>query len=281
MSEVRDRTGWDPRVSDDLRVLPAPPRPNERRCDASSPPCPRARQPRAKEPPDDRRTPRRRDRHRRRTNTAQVRQARGVHPPLDSPEYRSSHLRAPVQPPVPMPQWLTEVTGPLLGPERVTAADADLTTRYGGEPLGEGIIVTGRVLDSDGRAVPTRWSRSGRPTRQDATSTARTTIRRRSISNFDGAGRCVTDSRGGYRFVTIKPGADRGGTTSTPGARLRIHFSLFGRAFTQRLATQMHSLAIPCRAGSDLQLGARPQGQAADDLPVRPGQDGAGLGAVL
>ena len=76
----------------------------------------------------------------------------GVHPPLDTPAYRSSLLRAPKRPPVPLAQGLTEVTGPLLGAERVTAADADLTRRHGGEPLGERIILTGRVLDSGGLA---------------------------------------------------------------------------------------------------------------------------------
>src|SRR5450759_1891478 len=79
---------------------------------------------------------------------------RGVHPPLNSPEYRSSLLRAPKRPLVPLTQGLTEVTGPLLGEERVTAADSDLTGRPGGEPLGERIIVTGQVLDSGGRPVP-------------------------------------------------------------------------------------------------------------------------------
>jgi protocatechuate 3,4-dioxygenase beta subunit len=78
----------------------------------------------------------------------------GVHPPLASPGYASTVLRAPKQPPVPLAQGLTEITGPLLGAERVTAADADLTTRHRGEPLGERIILTGRVLDSGGRPVP-------------------------------------------------------------------------------------------------------------------------------
>ena len=80
--------------------------------------------------------------------------AAGVHPPLESPAYKSTLLRAPTQPLVPLPQRLTEITGPLLGAERVTAADADLTAGHPGEPLGERIIVTGRVLDSDGRPVP-------------------------------------------------------------------------------------------------------------------------------
>src|SRR5215472_5301997 len=78
----------------------------------------------------------------------------GLHPPLDSPEYRSSVLRAPKQPLIRLAHGPTEITGPLLGAERVTASDADLTVRHVGEPLGERIIVTGRVLDSDGRPVP-------------------------------------------------------------------------------------------------------------------------------
>src|SRR5689334_16563025 len=78
----------------------------------------------------------------------------GVHPPLNTPEYRSSLLRSPKHQPVRLPHGLTEVTGPLLGAERVTAADADLTTGHTGEPLGERMILTGRVLDSDGRPVP-------------------------------------------------------------------------------------------------------------------------------
>jgi protocatechuate 3,4-dioxygenase beta subunit len=78
----------------------------------------------------------------------------GVNPPLDYPAYRSTALRVPRRPLQVMRQGLTEVTGSLLGRERVIAADADLTTQHEGEPIGERIIVTGRVLDGDGRAVP-------------------------------------------------------------------------------------------------------------------------------
>ena len=78
----------------------------------------------------------------------------GVNPPLDFPEYRSTALRAPHQPLVLLPHRLTEITGPLLGAERITPADADLTIQHAGEPLGQRITVNGRVLDSDGRPVP-------------------------------------------------------------------------------------------------------------------------------
>ncbi len=164
----------------------------------------------------------------------------GVHPPLDSPEYRSTQLRAPRQPLVPLPHWLTEVTGPLLGAERVTAADADLTTRHAGEPIGERIIVTGRVLDSDGRPVPDTlieiWqaNAAGRYAHQVDDHLAPLD------PNFDGAGRCLTDSQGRYRFVTIKPGAYPWRNHLNAWRPAHIHFSLFGRAFTQRLVTQMY-----------------------------------------
>jgi protocatechuate 3,4-dioxygenase beta subunit len=163
----------------------------------------------------------------------------GVHPPLDYPGYRSTVLRAPHQPPVPLPQGLTEVTGPLLGAERVTAADADLTTRHDGEPIGERIILTGRVLDSDGRPVPDTlieiWQANAAGRYRHPTDDHPAPL----DGNFTGAGRCLTDSRGRYRFVTIKPGAYPWRNHHNAWRASHIHFSLFGRAFTQRLISQM------------------------------------------
>lgn len=80
-------------------------------------------------------------------------------PPLLSPAYGSTTNRAPLRPPVAPPLRLTEVTGPVLGEDRVGALDADLTRQHDGEPSGQRIIVSGRVLDGDGRPVPARWSR--------------------------------------------------------------------------------------------------------------------------
>ena len=164
----------------------------------------------------------------------------GVHPPLDFAGYRSTALRHPKRPLVLLPHRLTEVTGPLLGEDLITATDADLTTQHAGEPQGQRIILAGRVLDSDGRPVPDtlieiwqtnaggryRHSREHHPAPVDP--------------NFDGIGRAITDSAGRYRFVTIQPGAYPWGNHHNAWRPAHIHFSLFGRAFTQRLVTQMY-----------------------------------------
>jgi protocatechuate 3,4-dioxygenase, beta subunit len=164
----------------------------------------------------------------------------GVHPPLLSPEYRSTQLRAPKRQLVPLPHLLTEVTGPTHGSQPVAPLDADLTRRHAGEPLGERIIVTGRVLDSGGRPVPDTlveiWqaNAAGRYAHHVDDHPAPLD------PNFDGAGRCMTDSDGRYRFITIKPGAYPWGNHLNAWRPAHIHFSLFGRAFTQRLVTQMY-----------------------------------------
>jgi protocatechuate 3,4-dioxygenase, beta subunit len=164
----------------------------------------------------------------------------GNHPPLDFPGYRSTGLRHPKKPLVLLPQRLTEVTGPLLGNDLITPNDADLTTQHDGEPIGQRIIVSGQVRDSGGRPVPDtlieiwqtnaagryRHSREHHPAPLDP--------------NFDGIGRCITDSAGRYRFVTIQPGSYPWGNHYNAWRPAHIHFSLFGRAFTQRIVTQMY-----------------------------------------
>ena len=163
-----------------------------------------------------------------------------VHPPLLWPDYRSTGRRAPSRPLVLLPHSLTELTGPLLGADRVGALDHDLTRQHAGEPLGERIIVHGRVLDGDGRPVPQtlievwqanaagRYAHGGdqHPAPLDP--------------NFTGVGRCLTGADGSYRFVTVKPGAYPWRNHDNAWRPAHIHFSLFGRAFVQRLVTQMY-----------------------------------------
>jgi protocatechuate 3,4-dioxygenase, beta subunit len=165
---------------------------------------------------------------------------RGLHPPLDSPGYRSTELRHPLRPLLPLPQGLTEITGPLLGAERVTPADADLTTQHAGEPLGERIIVTGRLLDGAGRPVPDTlievWQANAAGRYAHPVDNHPAPL----DPNFSGAGRCMTDSQGRYRFVTIKPGAYPWRNHPNAWRPAHIHFSMLGRAFPQRLVTQMY-----------------------------------------
>src|SRR3954451_11093034 len=83
-----------------------------------------------------------------------VREDATLRTPVGFPDYRSTALRAPLRTPVDLPHRLTEITSPVLGEDRITTADADLTLRNGGEAVGQRILVHGRVLDSDGRRVP-------------------------------------------------------------------------------------------------------------------------------
>jgi protocatechuate 3,4-dioxygenase, beta subunit len=160
--------------------------------------------------------------------------------PVGFPEYRSTGSRAPLFAPVDLPQRLTEVTGPLLGEGRVTAADADLTRQHDGEPQGQRIIVHGRVLDSDGRPVPHTlvevWQANAGGRYRHVVDNWPSPL----DPNFTGLGRTITDDQGRYRFITIKPGAYPWGNHHNAWRPAHIHFSLFGRSFTQRLVTQMY-----------------------------------------
>ena len=164
----------------------------------------------------------------------------GTHPPLDYPGYRSTQLRAPSRPLVPIAQSLTELTSPVFGDGRVRATDADLTRQHDGEPQGERIIVYGQVLDEDRRPVPDTlvevWqaNAAGRYRHHGDQHPAPLD------PNFSGGGRCVTDREGRFRFITIKPGAYPWGNHANAWRPAHIHFSVFGPAFATRLVTQMY-----------------------------------------
>lgn len=163
-----------------------------------------------------------------------------AHPPLLSPGYRSTVARAPSRPLVLLPQALTEVTGPLLGEGIVSPTDSDLTRQHDGEPQGQRIVVSGQVRDSDGRPVPGAlvevWqaNAAGRY-RHDSDNWPAPLD-----PNFSGLGRVLTDADGRYRFTTVRPGAYPWKNHANAWRPAHIHFSLFGRAFTQRLVTQMY-----------------------------------------
>ena len=162
------------------------------------------------------------------------------HPPLDYPGYKSTALRHPKQPLILLPQRMTELSGPALGENRLGELDHDLTRQHEGEPIGQRIIVHGRVREDDGRPVPETlveiWQANAGGRYRHRWDNWPSPI----DPNFSGAGRCLTDKDGYFRFITIRPGIYPWGNHANAWRPAHIHFSLFGRAFTQRLVTQMY-----------------------------------------
>jgi|tagenome__1003787_1003787.scaffolds.fasta_scaffold20970274_2 protocatechuate 3,4-dioxygenase beta subunit len=175
------------------------------------------------------------------TPTSYLREDEDAHPPLDYPSYKSTALRHPKEPLIYLPQTITEITGPQLGPARLLSeTDNDLTRQHEAEPIGERMRVTGHVFDTEGKPL-----RGTLVEIWQANSAGRYRHRRDSWPapldpNFSGAGRCITDDEGRYSFTTIKPGPYPWGNHHNAWRPAHIHFSLMGRAFAQRLVTQMY-----------------------------------------
>ena len=164
----------------------------------------------------------------------------GTQPDYLHPPYVSSIKRSPSKPLVHLSQTLSEITGPSFATTSVDVKAFDLTRQHEGEPQGERIIVSGRVLDEDGRPVPHTlieiWqaNAAGRYLHKLDQHNAPLD------PNFTGCGHTLTDSNGNYRFVTIRPGAYPWRNHYNAWRPAHIHFSLFGPAFATRLVTQMY-----------------------------------------
>jgi protocatechuate 3,4-dioxygenase, beta subunit len=159
---------------------------------------------------------------------------------VDYPAYRSTQWRAPSRPLAALPEELHRLDGPVFGEDALGPGDDDLTRQHDGEPLGERIVVHGRVVDERERpirgALIEVWQ-------ANAAGRYRHDVDRHPAPldpNFSGAGRCLTDDEGRYRFTTIKPGAYPWRNHDNAWRPAHIHFSVFGRAFLQRLVTQMY-----------------------------------------
>jgi protocatechuate 3,4-dioxygenase, beta subunit len=172
----------------------------------------------------------------------------GTQPALLHEPYVSSVKRAPVRPLVRISQTLSEMTGPVFTPEIVGKACADLTRLHSGEPLGERIVVSGSVIDEEGRPLPNTlleiWQ-------ANAAGRYFHTIDQHNAPldpNFTGRGHVLTDSDGRYRFVTIRPGAYPWRNHSNAWRPAHVHFSVMGPAFATRLVTQMYFPGDPLLA---------------------------------
>ena len=165
---------------------------------------------------------------------------RGVHPDPNSPAYRATELRHPKQPLIIIPQTLTELSAPVYGDGCVGPHDHDLTVQHGAMPQGQRIVVSGRVLDDDGRPVPNTlielWQANAAGRYAHKVDQWDAPI----DPNFTGAGRTLTDADGNYQFITVRPGAYPWRNHHNAWRPAHIHFSLFGQAFATRLVTQMY-----------------------------------------
>ena len=162
-------------------------------------------------------------------------------PPYLYPDYRASERRAPRRPLVKLPdEWFHRARGPAFGRVPVRREDADLTRQHEGAPLGERIIISGLVLDSDGRPVRNTlvevWQANAAGRYVDPADAHPAPL----DPNFTGAGRCLTDEEGRYRFVSVKPGAYPWRNHVNAWRPAHVHFSLFGPSLASRLVTQMY-----------------------------------------
>ena len=163
-----------------------------------------------------------------------------TNPPYLFEDYAITIKRSPSRRLVQLPRdWFHDIPGPVFGTERVRTTDNDLTIQHAGPPIGQRLVLSGCVLDSDGRPAPgillEIWQANAAGRYTEPADPGFMPL----DPNFTGAGRCITDSEGRYRFTTIKPAAYAGpiGTMFRPA---HIHFSLFGRTLSERLITQCY-----------------------------------------
>lgn len=183
-----------------------------------------------------------------------------THPPLIYSDYKSTRLRGPTQPLVSLRQTLSETTGPGFDQRSFGPMDHDLTknARVNGEPLGERIVVTGQVTDEDGNPIPHTlieiWQANAAGRYIHVVDNHGAPL----DPNFFGAGRCATDSKGWYRFYTVKPGAYPWKNHPNAWRPNHIHFSLLGPAIATRLVTQMYFPGDPLLELDPIFQGAPP-----------------------
>ena len=164
-------------------------------------------------------------------------------PPAFTPDYKTSVSRSPRLPLISLQNSVSEVTGPVFGHNDVDPGDNDLLTNYarqGESPIGERIILHGRILDENARPVPNTlveiWQANAGGRYRHKKDTYLAPI----DPNFGGCGRTLTDDQGYYYFRTVKPGAYPWRNHVNNWRPAHVHVSVFGTGFAQRLITQCY-----------------------------------------
>jgi len=168
---------------------------------------------------------------------------RDLHPPALTSGYKTSVARSPRYALISLQNSVSEITGPVFGHNDIDPVDNDLLNNYtqpGENPIGERIILHGRVLDENARPVANTlvevWQANAGGRYRHKKDTYLAPI----DPNFGGCGRTMTDENGYFYFRTVKPGAYpwRNGVNDWRPAH--IHLSVFGSGFAQRLITQCY-----------------------------------------
>lgn len=195
---------------------------------------------------------------------------RRLHPPALTPDYKTSVTRSPRLPLISLENTISEITGPVFGHNDIDPIDRDLIRNFAssGDPVGERIIVHGRVLDGNARPVPGAlveiWQANAGGRYRHVNDGYLAPL----DPNFGGCGRTLTDADGYYFFRTIKPGAYPWRNWANTWRPAHIHFSVFGSGFAQRLITQMYFEGDPLIAHCPIAQGI-PDSRALDRLVAR------------
>ena len=171
-----------------------------------------------------------------------------IHPPAYSPGYKTSVARSPIYSKISLDNSVGELTGPVFGHSDTDPGDNDLLTNFaqpGQSPIGERIILHGRVLDENARPVPNTlveiWQANAGGRYRHKKDTYLAPI----DPNFGGCGRTITDETGAFAFRTVKPGAYPWRNYVNNWRPAHIHVSVFGSGFAQRLITQCYFQGDP------------------------------------
>ncbi|SHM78453.1 protocatechuate 3,4-dioxygenase subunit beta [Roseibium suaedae] len=167
---------------------------------------------------------------------------RDIHPPAFTPGYKTSVTRSPQKALLSLEQSLSEMTGPVFNHNALGELDHDMILNYAkdGEPIGQRIIVHGRVMDESGKGIPHTLVEAWQANAGGRYRHKKDTYLAPIDPNFGGCGRCLTDEDGYYFFRTIKPGPYPWRNYINSWRPAHIHLSIFGPSFSQRLITQMY-----------------------------------------
>ncbi len=192
-------------------------------------------------------------------------------PPNYTPNYEITHKRSPLRQPIQVPKaWFGAARGPIFDQLKPRPGVLDLTRQHAGDPLGERVILFGKVCDEFARPVRNTlieiWQANAAGRYVDSLDPWGLPL----DPNFTGGGRCLTDEEGRFHIQTIRPAAYPGLYKSgQKGWRAaHVHFSFFGEGFESRLITQMYFEGDPLLRQDQIFLGIAEE-QARDRLVAK------------